>query len=312
MSSPPGLVSFLSPLSILKLDLVTNKSKKGIRPLVKDPNAKNTESLVRSHLVTVSSSGLLTCAGGKWTTYRQMAEDAVDEAIKTFHLEPKAVTLPDISGAGLPAYTTNGQCVTLTTPLVGAHGFSPALAAQLQEVHRIDDDVAFHLATNYGDRAWSLLSASSSAAVRLLPSFPFIEAELRHSIREEAACTAADLISRRTRLAFLDVNQAVQALPRVIDIMAEELGWDAKRKTQEWTSAVGFFKSMGLPQDKLSITREQVQGKSASTSSDQQEKAIPSSWAPPPVPSVGTGNGGVNAGLGDLSGNTIAARSINN
>src|SRR5690606_15649825 len=56
----------------------------GIRPLVKDPKAKKTESLVRNHLITVSPSGLLTCAGGKWTTYRQMAEEAVDEAIRTF------------------------------------------------------------------------------------------------------------------------------------------------------------------------------------------------------------------------------------
>ena len=56
----------------------------GIRPLVRNPNAKNTAALVRNHLIHVSKSGLLTVAGGKWTTYRKMAEEAVDEAVKVF------------------------------------------------------------------------------------------------------------------------------------------------------------------------------------------------------------------------------------
>lgn len=231
----------------------------GIRPLVRDPKAKNTESLVRSHLVTVSPSGLLTCAGGKWTTYRQMAEDAVDEAVKTFSLAPSAVALPDISGAGLPGVQTTGRCITKDVPLIGAHGYSTSLASQLMEAHHVDADVAHHLAHNYGDRAWAVLSASNSAATRLIPTLPFIEAEIRHGARSEAACTAADLISRRTRLAFLDVENALRALPRVIDVMGEELKWSGDRKQQEWKEAVSFFKSMGLSQDKLNITRKEVE-----------------------------------------------------
>lgn len=56
----------------------------GIRPLVRDPNTKNTAALVRNHMVHVSPSGLLTIAGGKWTTFRAMAQDAVDKAIQEF------------------------------------------------------------------------------------------------------------------------------------------------------------------------------------------------------------------------------------
>jgi glycerol-3-phosphate dehydrogenase len=56
----------------------------GIRPLVRNPNAKDTQSLVRNHLIYVSPSGLVTVAGGKWTTYRKMAEEAVDKAIDQF------------------------------------------------------------------------------------------------------------------------------------------------------------------------------------------------------------------------------------
>src|SRR5579871_2718034 len=74
----------------------------GIRPLVRDPKAKRTEGLVRNHLITTSDSGLLTCAGGKWTTYRQMAEECVDAAIEKFNLQPKRVqNVPRISGTEL-------------------------------------------------------------------------------------------------------------------------------------------------------------------------------------------------------------------
>ncbi|GAB0137371.1 hypothetical protein EsDP_00005639 [Epichloe bromicola] len=250
----------LAPESRLTRDHVL-ATWSGIRPLVRDPKAGNTESLVRSHLVTVSASGLLTCAGGKWTTYRQMAQDAVDEAISTFNLVPRSVALPDISGYGLPGSITNGTCKTLTTPVVGAHGYSTSLASQLMELHPIDADVAHHLATSYGDRAWAVLAFTSSSrgsTARLAPSFPFIEAELRHAARSELACTAADAISRRTRLAFLDVDAALHALPRVIDVLAEELQWGEARKQHEWTATLRFMRSMGLDEDRLGVTREEV------------------------------------------------------
>ncbi|RDA94285.1 hypothetical protein CP533_0576 [Ophiocordyceps camponoti-saundersi (nom. inval.)] len=233
----------------------------GIRPLVKDPNAAGkTEALVRSHLVTVSSSGLLTCTGGKWTTYRQMAQDAVDEAIRVFDLKPRVMTLPDISGLGLEGITTDGSCRTRHVPVIGAHGYSSNLPAQLMETYGVEADVAHHLSTNYGDRAWAVLAdaPTSSITARLSPSFPFIEAEIRHAVRAEAACTAADVISRRMRLAFLDVDEALRALPRVIDVMARELSWSRRRCDREWTDTVRFLRSMGLPDDRLSVTRDDV------------------------------------------------------
>lgn len=56
----------------------------GIRPLVRDPHAKNTAALVRNHMINVSQNGLLTIAGGKWTTYREMAQETIDRAIQVF------------------------------------------------------------------------------------------------------------------------------------------------------------------------------------------------------------------------------------
>lgn len=242
---------------------------------------------MRSHLVTVSDSGLVTCAGGKWTTYRQMAEDAVDEAVKVFGLTPRRVALPDIGGApGAGAFTTDGRCVTRTTPVLGSHGYSTKLPAQLAEAHGVDDDVARHLATNYGDRAWSVLAEAPTAATataRLAPRFPFIEAEVRHAVRSEAACTAADVISRRTRLAFLDVDAALGALPRVIDVMAEELGWGEARQAHEWTETVRFLRSMGLEAECMVVTREQVlagDARARRTRRDAAPAAAPATTGP--------------------------------
>lgn len=195
-----------------------------------------------------------------------MAEDAVDEAIKTFGLQPKAINMPDISGAAdEKAWTTNGRCVTRHVPLIGAHGFSRQLYVALMEEYNLDLDVAQHLATNYGDRAWEVAAAefgdrstNPRPASRIAPSFPFIDGEIRHGIRREFAQTATDVLARRTRLAFINVNAALQALPRVIDVMAEELQWSETRKQQEWTESVHFLKSMGLAPEKLRLTRQQV------------------------------------------------------
>lgn len=229
---------------------------------MRDPKAKNTESLVRNHLVTVSDSGLLTCAGGKWTTYRQMAEDAVDEAVRVFHLTPGALPAASAATPDLDA-TRPGACQTHHVRLIGAHGYTPALPRQLADTFGLDADVAQHLADNYGDRAWEVASLASpsnpaSSSSRLVPTLPFIEAEIRYGARRELAQTAADVLARRMRLAFLDARAALETLPRVVDVLADELGWDGARRDAEWTATVRFLASMGLGRDLLGLTREDV------------------------------------------------------
>lgn len=83
---------------------------------------------------------------------------------------------------------------------------------------------------------------------RLSPLYPYIEAEARYAVRAEYALNAVDFIARRTRLSFLNVQATVETLPRVIDIMGEELGWNASRKEKEFDQAVYFLRSMGLPE----------------------------------------------------------------
>ncbi|KAI9797391.1 MAG: hypothetical protein M1825_006006 [Sarcosagium campestre] len=257
----------------------------GIRPLVRDPQAKNTESLVRNHLIDVSRSGLLTCAGGKWTTYRQMAEEAVDEAISRFDLRPTGiVTAPNISGSGSTTPGTinnsenhnddnnfsdgvrlNGTCQTHQVKLLGAHGYSKTLFINLIQHFGLETDVAKHLVESYGDRAWTVAALSAptrrrfpARAQRISALYPFVDGEVRYAVRHEYAQTAVDVLARRTRLAFLNAQAALEALPVVIDLMAEELQWAPTRKHREWLDTLAFLESMGLPKSKLHLSRKDV------------------------------------------------------
>ncbi|KAF9994024.1 mitochondrial glycerol-3-phosphate dehydrogenase [Entomortierella chlamydospora] len=208
----------------------------GIRPLVRDPAAKSTEGLVRNHMINVSDSGLLTIAGGKWTTYRAMAAETIDEAIKEFNLKP------------------NRECSTDRVKLIGSHGYSKTMFIRLIQQFGLETEIAQHLANSYGDRAWAVASLAQSTGKRwpvfgrrISPQYPYVEAEVRYAVRREYACTAVDVIARRLRLAFLNVHAAAEALPRVIEIMADELNWDQERQDKETEKAKEFLTTMGLP-----------------------------------------------------------------
>lgn len=240
----------------------------GIRPLVRDPKASKTEGLVRNHLVTTSPSGLITCSGGKWTTYRQMAEETVDEAIKEFKLQPRSLVNPvRVSGTEIKdELPLDGTCQTHRVRLIGAHGFSKTLFINLVQHYGVETEVAKYLCTAYGDRAWTVVALSSPTEQRfpvrgnrISPLYPYIDGEVRYCVRHEYAQTVTDVIARRMRLAFLNAQAALEALPTVIDLMAEELHWDSKRKEKEFRDGVHFLGSMGLPKGKLSLTRKDVE-----------------------------------------------------
>lgn len=86
---------------------------------------------------------------------------------------------------------------------------------------------------------------------RLDVSYPYIDAEVTWACRREYACTAVDVIARRTRLSFLNAEAALEALPRVIDIMAGELGWSGKEKESQFKDATKFLHSMGLSEARV-------------------------------------------------------------
>jgi glycerol-3-phosphate dehydrogenase len=263
---------YLAPdITVSRTDVLAAWS--GIRPLVRDPNKTSSQALVRNHLISVSPSGLLTCAGGKWTTYRQMAEEAVDEAISQFKLKPRELkNVPDISGVGgsglvADGAVLDGSCQTHQVRLIGAHGFSKTLFINLIQHFGLETEVAQHLTISYGDRAWQVAALSSPTnarfpvrGCRISPMYPFVDGEVRYAVRHEYAQTAVDVIARRTRLAFLNAEAALEALPSVIDLMAEELNWSSHRKDTEWKDSVKYLSSMGLPKSLLGLSRQEVVG----------------------------------------------------
>ncbi|KAJ8766056.1 hypothetical protein K2173_020572 [Erythroxylum novogranatense] len=213
----------------------------GIRPLAVDPSAKNTESISRDHVLLEDYPGLVTITGGKWTTYRGMAEDAVNEAIKSGNLCPK-----------------NG-CLTQNLRLIGGDGWQPSnftvLAQQYVRMKRtyggkvvpgvMDTAAAKHLSHAYGTLAERVATIAQDEGLgkRLAHGYPFLEAEVAYCARHEYCESAVDFIARRSRLAFLDTDAAGRALPRVIDILATEHKWDKLRQNQELEKAKDFLET---------------------------------------------------------------------
>uniref|UniRef100_A0A8B9R8I6 Glycerol-3-phosphate dehydrogenase, mitochondrial n=1 Tax=Astyanax mexicanus TaxID=7994 RepID=A0A8B9R8I6_ASTMX len=234
--SPPTLqlsVSVGSSLlfSVRRGDVLAAWS--GIRPLVTDPNSKDTQSICRNHVVSVSSSGLVTIAGGKWTTYRSMAEETIDAAIKEHKL-------------------TAGPSRTMGLLLEGGKDWTPTLYIRLVQDYGLENEVAQHLAATYGGRAFEVAKMAQVTGKRwpivgkrLVSEFPYIESEVIYAIKEYA-CTAIDVIARRTRLGFLNVQAADEALPRIVEIMAKQLDWSEQKKTEELEAAKQFlYQEMG-------------------------------------------------------------------
>jgi glycerol-3-phosphate dehydrogenase len=202
-------------LSVQRGDVLAAWS--GLRPLVKFDETANTAQQVREHLLMVSPSGLVTMAGGKWTSYRRMAEEAVDKAI---------------ASAGL---RSSGPCRTRDLRLFGAEHYVPEIFQMLTKDYGIEADIAEHLRHAFGDQAMNVvrLAENEGLSARLHPDHPYIEAEVVYAVRHELAERVADVITRRIPLALLDNAAARTAVPRVVELMAGELGWDGERRRQE-------------------------------------------------------------------------------
>jgi glycerol-3-phosphate dehydrogenase len=141
---------------------------------------------------------------------------------------------------------------------------SPNLSVQLIQKHGMTQDTAEHLARAYGGRAWDVCELSQPTqtswprfGVGLAPNYPYQEAEVIYACREYA-CTVEDVLSRRTRLAFLNKDAALAALDRVADIMAMELGWSDSTKQEQKEAARSYVESYAgrIPNKAGSTLRE--------------------------------------------------------
>ncbi|GAB2024453.1 glycerol-3-phosphate dehydrogenase/oxidase [Lactovum odontotermitis] len=172
----------------------------GLRPLAapKDGEEK-TKEISRRHKLFASDSGLITITGGKWTTYRQMAEETVDLAIKT---------------AGLPAE----KCITRTLKVHGARETSDEERTNWMYVYGADQE-----------QVKAIENEKEEFAELLHPDYEFTGAEVIWAIRAEMAQTLEDVLARRVRMLFLDARAAKEAAPKAAHLMAQETG-----ENQSW------------------------------------------------------------------------------
>ena len=170
----------------------------GLRPLVKpqDDDGDNTKSLSREHTVLASRSGLVTVTGGKWTTYRAMAEDVLQKCFSTGLLPEK------------PAGVTNHL------PLIG----TPKEPVK----HRISDAQGLH---SYGSEAAAVLGIPGAQTDL---GGGLTVAMVRFAARYEYACTVEDVLARRSRMLFLDARKAIALAPAVAYVLREELRADPR------------------------------------------------------------------------------------
>jgi len=188
----------------------------GVRPLVKAAHSRQTKKLIRSHEVEMDrSSGLINILGGKWTTYRAMAEDTVDAVQKQL-------------GGSATSKTRDFR-------LAGAEGYSADHWRLLASVYGLNEVTAKHLAEKFGTEAEAVLSLTkedSRLNSPLAREAAPIQAEVVYCARTEMAMTIEDVLARRIGLQNFGWKLATQAAPVVGELLARELGWTANEKSR--------------------------------------------------------------------------------
>ncbi|SDE25782.1 glycerol-3-phosphate dehydrogenase [Blastococcus fimeti] len=189
----------------------------GLRPLLAG-ESDETSRLSREHAVVTPVPGLVLVAGGKYTTYRVMAEDAVDAAVE-----------------GLPGVPPSR---TAHLPLVGAHRWTEVRdgAAALAAGAGLPEDVVERLLHRHGDRTADVLAlaAADPELAEPLPGAPdYLAAEVVHAVTAEGALHLDDVLTRRTRISIETAHRGVVTAARVADLMGRELGWDEERTDRE-------------------------------------------------------------------------------
>jgi len=191
----------------------------GIRPLVKSGNAENTAALSRDHTIHIDNSGLLSIAGGKWTTYRRMAEDCITQA----------ATLARLPETPSPTLHLN------------IHGFRQH-AGKFENLEAYgSDDIAIH----------GLIRENPALGEPLHPALPYCGAEAVWATRNEMARSVEDVLARRTRALFLNSRAACEMAPKVAALMAKEL-----QKDENWqASQVNAFRKLAKSYNIESFTQ---------------------------------------------------------
>jgi glycerol-3-phosphate dehydrogenase len=182
----------------------------GLRPLIVADDRASTKNLVRDHEVEIDNkTKLISLLGGKWTTYRLMAKDTIDDA-------------EQILKGSVSACTTDKHV------LVGGVGYTPNGYLELAKKSNLDNDALKHLTDKYGSRAIKLIfliNQNPELGERLTPQYPHLKAEVVYTAESEMACTVRDFMARRTRLELMDWQTAHAITPEVARLLGETLNW---------------------------------------------------------------------------------------
>jgi glycerol-3-phosphate dehydrogenase len=174
----------------------------GLRPLVRSRAKRVGAALSRDHTLRVSRGGLITVAGGKWTTYRKMAEDVVDRAAEWAGLAPRPSPTETLA--------LHGWAENLKGPLTVYGADAPALKSMLGDHPEYRRRLHPRLDATVGEAVWA--------------------------VRHEMARTVEDVLSRRTRALLLDARASVEAAPQTAAVLAEELGRDEAWQREQTTA----------------------------------------------------------------------------
>lgn len=191
----------------------------GLRPLISDPNARNSSEVSRKEELIETPDDLITISGGKLTTYRQMAENTVDLA---------ALRLRERKGVD------SGASRTEERPISGGaidRDRLHAIATDLAQSEHLPIETTQHLVFTYGsnyERLLELMREDERLREPLIAGLPHLFAEIVYAARSEMAVDLADVLTRRTRLAMLAGESAVESAPVVASLLAKELNWSAE------------------------------------------------------------------------------------
>jgi glycerol-3-phosphate dehydrogenase len=210
----------------------------GARPLVSSGDSRDTKKLARDDVLEVDAkSGLISIMGGKWTTYRAMAEDTINAVQK--HL-------------GI----AKTECLTIHHPLIGADGYTPEYWQALVHEYGIPEKTARHLAEKFGTRAPRVLEIARDfpfLAELVVDGSPALRAEVAYCARNEMAVTIEDILSRRLGMQVHSWRDAIRAAPAVASILRAELDWSAeteRRAVEQYVSKINrYLELAGLPHE---------------------------------------------------------------
>jgi glycerol-3-phosphate dehydrogenase len=208
----------------------------GLRPLVMDSQRQAASRRSREHAIVRGSGGMLTVVGGKLTTYRAMAAEVVDRAMRELrHRDGRS---------------RHAEARTDEDPLPGGETADLSQFRERGVELGVAVDSVDHLLRHYGTEAagiFNLGGADRRLFQRLLEPHPAIEAEVIHAVRRELAQTVEDVLVRRFHLYYEHAEQGAPAAQRVAELMGEELGWDAQRIKAEADRYRSFVRAHARP-----------------------------------------------------------------